>query len=292
MDGWICADEAGADMLKDYYSKAHNGKDVVLATSPIVITPLVFVGWESRLNVLDKSNDPNDDITISKLFSTVTEGKSWKSVGGQASWGFINFSHTDPVKSNSGVQFISLLIHNFYSENNMPKKDLRVEDITNDKLPAYIKNFEKNTAKQTEGSGKSIESMLQYGPSTYDITANYEFYALSNLKNAQGRWGNLRIIYPNPTIWSNRPFVILNSAKTSKEKQEACKKFKEYLLSSEVQKKAIMEGYRPANTAVSDLSYLEKEYGRYGFQKDIPPAVPAPSAEVAQSIQALVKRIQ
>ncbi len=281
VDAWISADETGVETLREIYKTEHSGKDIILESTSIVASPLVLVGWEDRMNKLG-------DITINSLYDIVSGGKTWQSLGGQASWGFVNFSHTDPLKSNSGVQFITLLAHNFYSMNNTPKKSLQVEDIANDKLVEYIKKFEKNTAKQEEGSGKFIENVVLYGPSRYDIGAIYEYYALSNIKNAKGRWGNLKIIYPNPTIWSNRPFIILKGNNSSDKKIEACKKFRDYLMSPEVQQKAMKQGYRPSGGEV-DLSLLEKEFSAYGFKKDIPSAVPAPDIKVIERIQQMIK---
>ncbi len=285
VDAWICADETGTEMLKYNYSNEHNGENIVIESTPIVASPLVIVGWDERIRNLG-------NITISSLYDTVSQGKTWEAVGGKPEWGFVNFSHTDPIESNSGAQFVTLLIHDFYSRNGSPKKDLSVEDVANESLVQYVKLFEKNTAKQEDGSGKFMQSLVTYGPSRYDMGAIYEYYALANIKNAQGRWGNLRVVYPTPTIWSNRPFIVLKGKNATNEKIEACKKFKEYLLSTEVQQKAMQEGFRPANMQVSDISYLENEYGKYGFKKDISTAVPAPDIRVIEAIQSMIKRIQ
>lgn len=285
IDAWIGADETGADILKSEYAKGHDGKNVVLEVSPIVTSPLVFVGWEDRLNRIE-------NVSLPKLYDMVSGGKNWGELGGDPNWGFFNFSHTNPIDSNSGMQFITLLIYNYYNQAGTPKKDLTVEDVANSKITEYIKNFEKNTAKQIDGSGKFIDTMVQFGPSKYDLGVIYEYYALSNIKNAQGRWGKLKIFYPNPTIWSNRPFIILKGQKATSQKIAVLKKFRDFLLSDEIQKKAMLEGYRPANTAVSDLTYLEKEFSGFGFKKDISSAVPSPSIDVIESIRNLIRRVQ
>lgn len=285
VDAWIGADETGADMLKAEYAKGHQGKDVVLDVSPIVTSPLVLVGWEERINKLG-------DLSIGKLYDTVARGRAWGELGGDSNWGFFNFSHTNPVDSNSGMQFITLLIHNYYNQIGMPRKELKVEDIAGSEIAEYIKAFEKNTAKQVDGSGKFIDTLVQFGPSKYDMGAIYEYYALTNIKNAQGRWGKLKVLYPNPTIWSNRPFIILNGPKANSQKIAALKSFRDFLLSDEIQRKAMQEGYRPANTNISDLSYLESEFSSFGFKRDIPSAVPAPGIDVIESIRNLIKRVQ
>jgi len=285
VDAWLSADESAVDILRSEYSKSHKGKNIVLEASPIVTSPLVFVGWEERLKKLG-------DIDIKILNNIVSGGKSWDELGGNPNWGFFNFSHTNPVDSNSGMQFISLLIYDYYNQNVIPKKELTVEDIANNKVMEYIKAFEKNTAKQIDGSGKFIDTMVQYGPSKYDLGVIYEYYALANIKNAQGRWGKLKVLYPNPTIWSNRPFIILNIQTSTSKKIAALKDFRDFLLSEDIQRKAMQEGYRPANTAIADLSYMEKEFGPFGFRKDISSAVSTPSIEVIESIRNLIKRVQ
>lgn len=285
VDAWLSADESAVDMLRSDYSKGHEGKNIILEASPIVTSPLVFVGWEERLNKLG-------NIDIKMLNNIVSSGKSWKELGGDPNWGFFNFSHTNPVDSNSGMQFISLLIYDYYNQTGVTKKELKVEDITNNNVIEYIKPFEKNTAKQVDGSGKFIDTMIQFGPSKYDMGVIYEYYALANIKNAQGRWGRLKVIYPNPTIWSNRPFIILNKQESHSQKLEALKNFRDFLLSEDIQKKAMQEGYRPANTAVKDISYMEKEFGQFGFRKDITSSIPTPSGEGIESIRNLIKRVQ
>ncbi len=284
VDAWLSADESAVDMLRSEYSKGHEGINIISEASPIVTSPLVFVGWEERLNKLG-------DIDIKMLNNMVSGGKSWNELGGDPNWGFFNFSHTNPIDSNSGMQFITLLIYDYYNQIGMSKKELKVEDITNNNVMEYIKAFEKNTAKQIDGSGKFIDTMIQFGPSKYDMGVIYEYYALANIKNAQGRWGRLKVIYPNPTIWSNRPFIILNRQPSNSKKLLALKKIRDFLLSDDIQKKAMQEGYRPASTAISDLSYMEKEFGQFGFRKDISSSVPTPSIEVIESIRNLIKRV-
>jgi hypothetical protein len=285
IDGWICADETASSILDSEYKKAQPGKEIIDEVTPVVTSPLVILGWEERLSKVK-------DINLSSIYETVVSGKSWGEIGGDKSWGFFNFSHTNAVDSNSGVQFLILLIHNYYTQIGTPKKELTVEDVTNPKVVEYVKAFEKNTAKQVEGSGKFIDSMIQFGPSKYDAGVIYEYYALSNIKNAQGRWGNLKIYYPNPTIWSSKPFVIFKGEKITAQKRKALKAFKDFLLSEEVQKQAMLEGYRPANIKVSDLTDLETKFSAYGFKKEITSSVPAPTQNVIESIRGLASRVR
>jgi hypothetical protein len=54
-------------------------------------------------------------------------------------------------------------------------------------------------------AGLEIADLLKY-----DIVVVYEGLAIAQIENAQGRWGNLRIDYPDITRSSDHPAAILS----------------------------------------------------------------------------------
>ena len=50
------------------------------------------------------------------------------------------------------------------------------------------------------------------GPSSYDAVFVYESVAIDYLKNAEGRWGALHIIYPAYNMWNDNPVLHHESA--------------------------------------------------------------------------------
>lgn len=287
-DGWICSDETGIETLQTRYEKQNNKNDIVLESKPIVTSPLVFVGWKQRMNKIN-------DLSTGNIYEIISKNKSWQSIGGEANWGFVNFSHTDPITSNSGIQFMILLIHDFYAKNNDIKKNLTIPDITNELLMKHLKQFEKNTGKQSDGSGKLMDDFMKYGPSKYDMAAMYEYYALSSIssrKDSESKWGQLEIKYPTPTIWSNKPFVILKGAKYSESKGVATKKFMDYLFSKEIQELAMNEGYRPANPEVTNLSVLRDNFSEFGYNQVAPWSVSEPTVELLDTIRTMLQKIK
>lgn len=286
-DAWVCADETVAELLTEKYSLVNNNPSVIIESAPIVTSPLIIVGWEERIKKILSSGE----FSIDRLYDIIAQNKSWESLYGDSKWGRVRFSHTDPQLSNSAVQFIAILCDNFYRGQGIKKDQLKVADIENPAFYEYLSKFEKNITGVQEGSGKLIDSMVLYGPSKYDFSAIYEYYALSNIKNAKNKWGNMKIIYPNPTIWSKKSFLILKGSQAKPSKIEACKKFEAFLLSEEIQKYAMKEGYRPANTAVSDFNVLENEYAQYGFKKEVPNALDELDIYVYKAITAMHKKI-
>ena len=99
-----------------------------------------------------------------------------------------------------------------------------------------------------------MREMILYGPSKYDLIWNYESVAISDMAAAQGRWGNLAVYYPKPTLWSNHPFVVLKGTGSRPSSARPRCELREFLLSPEVQTRALEFGFRPANPEVKVLS--------------------------------------
>jgi ABC-type Fe3+ transport system substrate-binding protein len=135
-------------------------------------------------------------------------------------------------------------------------------------------------------SGTYMRDMVLYGPSKYDLIWNYESVAISDMAAAQGRWGNLAVYYPRPTLWSNHPFVVLKGDWVTAPERTAARELRDYLLSADVQTKALALGFRPANPDVkvvsSDPASPWNRLKPYGVRLDVPAVAEVPSGEVTR----------
>jgi hypothetical protein len=68
----------------------------------------------------------------------VTSAKGWPAVGGEKRWGFVKLGHTDPTKSNSGLQALYLMMLEATG-----KTRLAVEDLLDPKHQAFVRGIEK-----------------------------------------------------------------------------------------------------------------------------------------------------
>ena len=164
-----------------------------------------------RANVLLKAG--GGTISWKSIEAAVSSNQGWPAIGGKAEWGFVKLGHTDPTQSNSGLQALLLMTMEYYGKTT----GLTVADVLDPGYQAFIAGPEKGVAKFEASTGTFMTDMVRFGPSKYDIAAVYEGIAISQIENAQGRWGNLRVYYPATTIWSDHPAAVLLAARVRKE---------------------------------------------------------------------------
>ena len=291
---WSPADSLVLNLLaSDWQTKtgaplfAASGDD---APQPVLLTPLVFVVWEDRAAPLLKAGKGH--LTWSVIRKAVTSTKGWPAVGGKPEWGFIKLGHTDPTRSNSGLQALFLMSLEFYNRSS----DLGVADLLKSDYQAFVRDIERGVTRFEPSTGTFMTDMVRFGPSKYDIAVVYEALAISQLENAQGRWGNLRVYYPKLTLWSDNPVAILGGDWITPAQREAARTFVAHLRSRPVQERALGFGFRPADEAVPiktpDPQNPFTRLARYGVQAEVPPVAQPPDGAVVRNLLTLWARLQ
>src|SRR5262249_3608742 len=290
---WSPADEAAINLLETEWTLAR-GRSLVekkgdLAPQPLVLTPLVVIAWEERAKLLSARGEGPADFKT--LHSLATSPKGWMSVGGPAEWGYVKLGHTAPNSSNSGLPTRILMAYSFTGK----RANLRPADVLDDKFQKWMKETETAVGKFGNSSGTYMKEMVLYGPSKYDIIFNYESVAIGYMAAAEGRWGSLAIFYPNPTLWSNHPFVFFSGDWVTPEQRAAARTLRDFLLSPAVQARAMEFGFRPANP---DVKLLSSDPGNpwnrlkaSGIRVDVPPVADPPSGEVTRLLLETWRRV-
>src|SRR5262249_9638300 len=156
-------------------------------------------------------------------------------IGGKPEWGFVKLGHTDPTRSNSGLQALLLATLEFYGK----RSGLTVGDLLEPGYQTWVKELEKGVTRFETSTGTFMTDMVRFGPSKYDVAVVYENLAISQLANAQGRWGNLKVYYPALTLWSDHPAALLQGDWVTPEQKDAARRFLTYLRSRPVQERAL-----------------------------------------------------
>ena len=258
------------------------------AAQPLLLTPLVFVVWEDRAKLLVDAG--GGSLSWKKIHQAVMSPKGWPAVGGKPQWGFVKLGHTDPTKSNSGLQALLLMSLEFWGKNT-----LEIGDVLDEKYQAFIREIERGVTKFEPSTGTFMTDMVRFGPSKYDIAVVYESLAVSQIENAQGRWGNLRIYYPTPTMWSDHPAAVLDAPWVTPAQRTAGKALLDHLRSKEVQATALSFGFRPADPSVpiktADAQNPFTRLATYGVALELPPVAPPPDGPVVRNLLMMWSRL-
>jgi ABC-type molybdate transport system substrate-binding protein len=258
------------------------------APQPLLLTPLVFVAWQDRAEALLKAS--KGAISWKAIHAAVTSNQGWPAVGGQARWGFVKLGHTDPTRSNSGLQALYLMSLEYFGKNR-----LEIADILDEKYQAFVKETEKGVSRFESSTGTFMTDMVRFGPSKYDISVVYESLAISQLANAEGRWGHLRIYYPSTTIWSDHPVALLQGDWIGDAEKQAARTYIAFLRARPQQARALAYGYRPADTSVPIMTGdAQNPFTRLaddGIAVELPPAADPPDGPVVRNLLMMWSRV-
>jgi ABC-type Fe3+ transport system substrate-binding protein len=292
---WSPADSAVLRMLEsDWATEPSRGPlfatDGEEAPQPLVITPLVFVVWEDRAEVLQKATG-GQAVSWKAIHKAVASDQGWPSIGGKPEWGFVKLGHTDPTRSNSGLQALLLATLEYYNK----RSGLTVGDLLDPKYQEWVRQLEKGVTRFETSTGTFMTDMVRFGPSRYDIAVVYENLAISQIANAQGRWGNLKVYYPALTLWSDHPAAVLQGNWVTPKQRAAALEWLRYLRSRPVQERALAFGFRPADPSVplktQDAANPFTRLAPHGIQVDVPPVAEVPEGPVVRNMLTMWSRV-
>ena len=287
---WSPADFVAIQLLADDWKTKHAG-DMIIGSGaeqpqPLVLTPLVFVAWEDRGKVLDNEGK---GISWLRIHDAVASPKGWPGVGGDANWGFVKLGHTNPTLSNSGLQALLLMAHAVHGK----RSGLEVSDVVDTKFQQFLETIEKGVPKFGNSTGTFMTDMVLYGPSKYDIVVTYESLAIQHIPNARGRWGNLRIYYPEQTMWSSHPAALMQGQWVTEAQKTAAKALVGYLRGKPVQQAALAHGFRPSDPSIPVVGGTNSPFESakaFGVRLEIPPVIEPPPGPVIRNLMELWSR--
>ena len=289
---WSPADSLIANLLasdwQTKYAKELYPTSGEAGPQPLLLSPLVFAVWEDRAKVLVDA--ASGQLSWKTIHKAVASPKGWPAIGGKPGWGFVKLGHTDPNRSNSGVQALMLMALEHFGT-----QTLTVEQLLDPKFQQFVKEIELAVPKFEASTGTFMTDMIRFGPSKYDIAVVYESLAVSQLENAQGRWGSLHIYYPPVTIWSDHPVMILGGDWVTPQQRAAAETLVAFLRSTRVQSTALRFGFRPADPSVpmksTDGANPFSKMAQYGLSLELPPAAQPADGAVVRNLVMMWSRV-
>jgi hypothetical protein len=273
------ADSTALDLLAEDWADlkrselfASTGAD---APQPLLLTPLVFVGWQDRVDSLLK---PDTMVNWQALHRALTGTSKLEGAPG------LHIGHSDPERSNSGLQTLLSITMEYFG-----KDGFRRDDLLRPKYHEFLETIEKGVVRSGQPYGGTLMAdMVRFGPSKYDVAVVYESLAILNLGMGEARWGKLHVYYPSTTIWSDNPVVLLQGDWVTDAQKKAGRLFIEHLRSRPMQELAFSYGFRPAEPSVSfradDPSSPFVRLASKGIRLDVPAATARPDLVTVRAL--------
>lgn len=258
-----------------------NNQQERLVKSEIVFnSPIVLYSWDIitealiEIGIVKKVKNAYFIVDFPGLIDLVITEKTWKDIGVDELYGRISIISTDPSKSNSGNMFSGLLA-------NILNGDV-VDDSSIGKILPKITNFFNRLGYLEHSSGDLFEQYLRTGVGAKPIIVGYESQAVEYSLQHQEIWDAIKnkitILYPEPTVWSSHPVIILNSRAS---------KLIEALKDPEIQRLAWEEhGFR---TGLIGVENDPKVLKIAGIPERIDKVMPMPKPEIMEKIISAVK---
>lgn len=260
---WSPASSLWINYLNKKWIELHGGEPIAEKGVPLVISPIVIVGWE---NIVRKYNITN----FRDLYRLAKEGINFK-------WG-----HTDPSLSNSGLMAVIL---EFAEGANKSPDQLSTKDLTDLKVKEFVKTIESHAVKYGKSTGFFGAWATESGPKAIDFFVAYENIVIDFALKAERKWGQRLIaIYPSSgTLLSDHPFVILNAKWVTVWQRFVALEYLHFLLRPDIQEIAEKHGFRPANPSVPLRSDIFNEKNGVCYKLNVKILKP-PKGEVIEVI--------
>ncbi|ATB42409.1 hypothetical protein CYFUS_007887 [Cystobacter fuscus] len=240
------------DQSKQVYSTEGGG-----APQPVLLSPLVWLGWERQtqgLQKLQRERRPNqpDLLSWSVVYELLTGRETgWNSsLNGTKSHALspLRVGYADPLRSSSGIQALYLLTLEYFGSARSPS----TAQLNDAGYRQVLKEVNAEAISSGLTTNRLLEDMLRYGPSKFDVILTYESLALEAIRTfPESRWGKLKIFYPTYTMWNDHPVVQMATRPWNAEEMSAAREWIAFLRSREMQEKALAHGFRPGDPRIA-----------------------------------------
>jgi len=243
---WIPDSRYLVELVNAAY-KERLGRDVFLTDGeyrarPIVISLLAWGIYDSRADVLEAKYG---EISWKTIHDAALAPGGWAEIGGQSDWGYFKLAISNPRKNISGLQAMVAAAGEYFGKTN-----ISVEDVTNADFQTWLGQI-MSSMSDLSGGTYTVADLALFGYTTGDAGQLLESDLLVNMQGIQTRWADpLRIVYPEYVTWFDFPFTVWMGTETTALEKNAALEFEKYLLTADIQKKALAYGLRPANSDV------------------------------------------
>jgi len=281
---WIPDSRYLVELVNAAY-KERLGRDVFLTDGeyrarPLAISLLAWGIYDSRANVLE---DRYGETSWQTIHDAAIAPGGWGELGGQNDWGYFKLAISNPRKNISGLAAMVAAAGEYFDKTN-----ITVEDVTDPEFQAWLGEV-MSSMSDLSGGTYTVADLALFGYTTGDAGQLLESDLLVNMQGIQTRWADpLRLVYPEYVTWFDFPFTVWMGPETTAAEKNAALEFQEYLLSEDMQQKALAYGLRPANpnVPITGQGSLFDQWAEQGVLGIVPrtTAMRSPDRDVLQAL--------
>lgn len=241
-----------ASTFRGLVEDAFTGGNLFETDDSIARSPMVFVTWEPVQQAIDaKIGKSMSFDTVTDIFARELNGELIDPNGRTYQFGF-----TRPDESNSGAVALVTMAYEFFAKERGRYK-LRMQDLADPSFQAYLAFIKYMSDQSKTSTGKLAEPLMQagYGGQPLSTVYVYENLAvkLAYIRQVNDPGGTRPVMrYPRFNLVSDHPYYVLRHG-NSREQVEAAKRFKDFLLTRDMQLLALQkEGFRPVSTEITN----------------------------------------
>jgi hypothetical protein len=190
----------------EIYKTKNNGN---AKAATIFYSPIVVYSWKSLLpdliNMKLVQTDNNAyTLDLTALVNDVNQSKTWEQLGGKTLKGKISISSTDPTRSNSGNMFAGMVGTILAVKGDV----VNLTNLTPEK-ETELKNFFAKMGYMDSSSADMFAKFLNLGRSSFPFVVGYENQLIEVINKNNLDTGDIVMLYPNPTTWSEHELIAL-----------------------------------------------------------------------------------
>ncbi len=250
-DIWSPGDESWLQLAATHWKNVKQ-KTLFENYKPLVNIPLIVAMWEPMARVLGYPNP----IGWKDIAAVAANPEGWKAYG-HPEWAKFRWGHAHP-DANSG--FLTIISEVYAATGKT--EGITPEDLKKPEVVSFLKEFE-GTVEHYGLSNSWIDDLMhKKGPGYLSATVQYENTIIQTNEKHQNKPFKLVAIYPKEgNFWTQHPAAVLKEEWMTREKEEACNIFINYLLSKDAQQIAMQMGLRPFHEDIELSAPFDPEHG-------------------------------
>ncbi|MBG1261631.1 VWA domain-containing protein [Nostoc commune] len=216
--------------------------------SPLVASsPMVFMAQTDIARGLRKVPDP---------YKALVTAKTHRDIDPTAPPLTVNYVHTAPTRSNSGLQ---TLVAQFVSVSGKRPEQLTVADVQ--KFQPQIQQIQSKITRYGVSTNSLAKAIVTNGTFWASVGSVYESSVIAANASLQPGQQRYEAVYPKMTFSSNMRAILPNAPWISADEKVVAQKFITYLRSPEIQNIATSLGLRPGTPGIALGAKFSPEFG-------------------------------